>query len=54
MKALIRNEGETVHESDGIAGINWDTGAPLTSAEWCGGSYTLVENYIEPTSEPTL
>lgn len=47
MKALIRNEGETVKESDGIVGIDWNTGLPMTSPEWCGGPYQLVENYIE-------
>ena len=45
MKALIRNPGETVAENDGIIGINWDTGAPLTNPSWAGGSYVLVENY---------
>ena len=45
MKALIRNPGETVAENDGIIGINWDTGAPLTNPDWAGGTYVLVENY---------
>lgn len=45
MKALIRNRGEIVRESDGIEGIDWNTGAPLTNSEWCGGPYKLVENY---------
>lgn len=45
MKALIRNPGETVIESDGIVGIDWDTGAPLTNMAWAGGPYVLVENY---------
>ena len=48
MKALIRNPGETVTENDGIVGIDWDTGAPLTNDSWSGGSYGLVENY-DPT-----
>lgn len=49
MKALIRNYGETVKESDNVPGINWATGYPLTSPEWEGGHpYTLVENYVEP------
>lgn len=48
MKALIRNEGETVTESDGIIGIDWDTGAPLTNESWSGGPYVLVENF-DPT-----
>lgn len=47
MRALIRNEGETVTERDGIVGIDWDTGAPLTNPAWAGGPYRLVENYIE-------
>ena len=45
MKALIRNKGEIVRESDEIEGIDWNTGAPLTNPEWCGGPYKLVENY---------
>lgn len=47
MKALIRNKGETVTEADGIAGINWDNGMPLTCPYWAGGPYQLVDNYIE-------
>lgn len=47
MKALIRNPGETVTEDMGIAGIDWNTGAPLTNQGWFGGPYQLVENYIE-------
>lgn len=46
MKALIRNPGETVTEDMGIAGIDWETGAPLTNEEWCGGAYTLIEDYV--------
>ena len=45
MKALIRNEGETVTEDMSIPGIDWSTGYPLTNAKWFGGPYTLVENY---------
>lgn len=48
MKALIRNEGETVTENDGIAGIDWNTGAPLTNEAWSGGPYQLVRNYVPP------
>ena len=48
MKALIRNAGETVLETDGIVGIDWNTGAPLTNEAWCGGPYTLIEKYIPP------
>ena len=47
MKALIRHSGETVTENDGIVGIDWDTGAPLTNTSWCGGPYQLVDNYVE-------
>ena len=50
MKALIRNKGETVTENDGIAGIEWDTGYPLTNAKWFGGPYTLVQNYVPPVN----
>ena len=53
MKALIRKKGETVTENDGIIGINWDTGAPLTNLSWAGGPYTLVNDYIpeDPTRD---
>lgn len=46
MRALIRNEGETVTEKDDIEGIDWNTGAPLTGEAWYGGPYTLIENYV--------
>lgn len=45
MKALIRNEGETVTESQHHRFINWATGAPLTNADWSGGPYILVNDY---------
>ena len=48
MKALIRNEGETVTEDMGHNFIEWDTGMPLTGKKWCGGPYTMVENYVPP------
>lgn len=51
MKALIRNEGETITEDKGIPCINWNTGAPLTDAKWFGGPYKLVENYVPPVCE---
>jgi len=51
MKALIRNEGETVTENDGIEGIDWKTGSPLTNEAWYGGPYTLVQNYVPPKKE---
>lgn len=47
MKALIRNEGETVTQDTGITFIDWNTGAPLTNHEWYGGPYRLVDNYVE-------
>lgn len=54
MKALIRNEDEIVKESDGIVGIDWATGYPLTAPEWEGGRpYKLVENYIEYSNGET-
>lgn len=51
MKALIRNEGETITEDMGIEGIDWETGAPLTNEAWCGGPYTLVRNYVPPVND---
>ena len=51
MKALIRNEGETVIESDEIEGIDWQTGAPLTNPAWAGGPYQLVQNYVPPQED---
>lgn len=47
MKALIRNEGETITEEMSIPFIDWKTGAPLTNSKWFGGPYQLVDNYIE-------
>ena len=46
MKALIRNEGETVTDCMGVPGINWDTGYPLTASGWTGGPYILVNDYV--------
>ncbi len=46
MKALIRNKGETVTEADGIPGINWTNGMPLTCPDWAGGPYILVNDYV--------
>lgn len=48
MKALVRNEGETVLETDNIQGIDWETGAPLTNETWCGGPYKLIIDYHPP------
>lgn len=53
MKALIRNEGETVTEDMGIKGIDWKTGYPLTGPAWFGGPYKLVENYVEEAETVT-
>jgi len=50
MKALIRNEGETVTEDMNIPCIDWKTGYPLTSEKWFGGPYTLVQNYVPPVN----
>ena len=52
MKALIRNEGETVTEDMGITGIDWSDGYPLTNPKWFGGPYTLVENYVPQEDTP--
>ena len=54
MKALIRKPGETVTENDGITGIDWDTGAPLTNPAWAGGAYTLVQNYVPPMNDEVI
>ena len=51
MKALIREKGETVLESDGIPGIEWDTGYPLTASGWAGGPYVLVNDYVQTADE---
>ena len=51
MKALIRDQGETVTEKDGIEGIDWQTGAPLTNPVWAGGPYQLVQDYVPPQED---
>ena len=51
MKALIRKTGETVLETDGIEGIDWITGAPLTNPAWAGGAYALSP-YCPPDAIP--
>ena len=51
MKALIRNEGETLLETYNIPCIDWKTGYPLTNPKWFGGPYTLVENYVPPKDD---
>lgn len=51
MRALIRNEGETVTEDMNIPCIDWSTGYPLTNTKWFGGPYTLVQNYVPPVND---
>ena len=51
MRALIRNDGETVTESMGTPCIDWSTGWPLTDPAWAGGPYQLVQNYIAPKED---
>lgn len=50
MKALIRNQGETVTEDMRIPCIDWNTGAPLTNPGWADGPYVLIANYVAPKS----
>ena len=52
MKALIRHDAETVMETDGIVGIDWTTGAPLTNPSWAGGAYALCEDCPVGDPEP--
>ena len=51
MKALIRNEYETILETDDIPCIDWNTGYPLTGDKWFRGPYTLVQNYVPPKDD---
>lgn len=51
MKALIRNEGETITEDMNIPCIDWSTGYPLTNPKWFGGPYTMVQNYVPPQED---
>lgn len=51
MKALIRNEGETITDDMDIPCIDWKTGAPLTNSKWYGGPYILVQNYVPAVSD---
>ena len=51
MKALIRNEGETITEDMNIPCIDWNTGYPLTGEKWFGGPYRMVQNYVAPVEE---
>lgn len=50
MKALKREIGETITEDMKILGIDWGTGAPLTNPDWCGGPYSLIDDY-QPEEE---
>lgn len=52
MRALVRSNNETVTETDGIIGIDWTTGAPLTNPDWAGGPYKIVENYKPENPKP--
>lgn len=54
MKALIREEGETITENMGIPGIEWDTGYPLTEPGWAGGPYMLVDGYVPPKDDEPM
>ena len=38
-------------EADGIPGIDWNTGMPLTCPEWAGGPYILVQNYVTQVND---
>lgn len=51
MRALIRNDGETITESMNIPCIDWKTGAPLTNDNWFGGAYTLMKDYVPPVND---
>lgn len=51
MKALIRNPGETIRETDNVPCIKWDTGFPLTASGWAGGPYILVNDYVQTADE---
>ena len=51
MKALIRNEEETITEDMDIPCIDWSTGYPLTNPKWFGGPYTMVQNYVPPQED---
>jgi len=45
MRALVRNKGETIIESDGL-NVDWNTGHPFTDQKYFGGPYILVNNYV--------
>lgn len=50
MKALIR-DNDVVMECDGVDGIDWITGQPMTNPEYYGGPYRLVQNYVQPQGD---
>ena len=50
MRALVRNKGETIIESDGL-NVDWTTGLPFTGQKYFGGPYKLVQNYIAPDED---
>lgn len=52
MKALIRIGSPSITENMDVAWIDWNTGMPLTSPAWAGGSYTLVQNYVPQEDTP--
>ena len=54
MKALIRNEGETITEDVDIPCVDWSSGYPLTNPNWFGGPYKLVKNYVPPVDEKNI
>lgn len=54
MKALIRNEGETITEDMDIPCIDWKTGEPLANEKWFGGPYKMIENYVPPVDEEDI
>ena len=53
MKALIRNNGETILSTSNIDGIEWETGAPLTNPSWAGGPYALCSDCPYSDVEPS-
>ena len=54
MRALLRNEGETITEDMNVPGIDWETGAPLTNSRWAGGPYVLVIDHPPAVEEVIL
>ena len=47
MKALMRNPGETITDEE-MPDLDWETGMPLTSKQWSGGPYRLIDDYVPP------